>query len=74
MKKKEREARTAIYDNEELARLIDLYVRGELDRQILKRHLIDVMSYDELAKEVGYSLSWVKQHIHKAEKQLFKRI
>jgi hypothetical protein len=66
--------RLYLYDNEQLARLIDIYVRGERDRAILKRRLIDLICYEPLAEEFGLSTEWARKIVDRAEKQLFKHI
>lgn len=66
--------RLYLYDNEQLARLIDIYVKGERDRAILKRRLIDLICYEPLAEEFGLSTEWVRKIVDRAEKQLFKHI
>ena len=66
--------RIYLYDNEQLARLIDIHVKGERDRAILKRRLIDLICYEPLAEEFNISPEWVRTIVYRAEKQLFKHI
>ena len=42
--------------NTELSRLIDEWVKGERDRKIMKRRLIDCICYEPLAEEFGLSV------------------
>ena len=54
--------------------LIDLWIFNETDRAILKRRLLDVRTYEQLAEEFNYSDRQIKTRVYKAEKQLFKHI
>lgn len=47
--------------NPEIINTIDLYVHNELHRLILKRKLVDGISYERLAEEVHYSPCYVKR-------------
>lgn len=42
--------------NTELSRLIDEWVKGERDRKIMKRRLIDGICYEPLAEEFDLSV------------------
>ena len=54
--------------------LIDLWIFNETDRAILKRRLLDGITYEQLAEEFNYSDGHIKTRVYKAEKQLFKHI
>ena len=57
--------------------LIDEYVVGnhaERDRQILKRRLIDGITYERLAEEFDLSTVHVKSIVKKRQEYLFKRL
>lgn len=60
--------------SKELSELIDLWVRGETPRAVLKRRLIDERTFDQLSEEFGYSVQRIKVITYKAEEQLFKHI
>lgn len=60
--------------NRDLSDLIDLWVRGETPRAVLKRRLIDERTFDQLAEEFGYSIQRIKAITYKAEEQLFKHL
>ena len=60
--------------NSEIASAIDEYVRGERARAILKRRLIDEISYEPLAEEFDLSVQQTKNIVYKAQGQLFKHI
>jgi len=60
--------------NEELSRLIDLWIRGERDRAILKRRLIDRIYFEPLAEEFGLSVRQTKNIVYAAERRLFSKL
>lgn len=57
--------------NSELAHLIDEWIRGERDRAILKRRLIDGICYEPLAEEFGLSVRHVQNIVYKQSDILF---
>jgi len=61
-------------DNYEIAEAIDRYVRGERDRAILKRRIIDEICYEPLAEEFDISVSQLKRILAKSQEQLFKHL
>jgi len=60
--------------NFELSNAIDEFVRGERERAILKRRLIDLIHFEPLAEEFDLSLPQIKRVVHKSQEQLFKGI
>lgn len=57
--------------------LIEEYIVGnnaERDRQILKRRLIDGITYERLAEEFDLSTVHVKSIVKKRQEHLFKRL
>lgn len=61
----------------ELENLIDEWIIGrnaERDRKILKRRLLDGITYDKLAEEFDLSVRQLKNIIYKAEDRLFSHI
>lgn len=60
--------------NPEIAALIETWVRGELNRKILKLRLIDEICLEPLAERVGLSVQQTKARLYKAEKQFFSHI
>ena len=60
--------------NSELSDLIDEWVRGERDRAILKRRLIDRICFEPLAEEFGLSVQRVKSIVYKAQDRLFRHV
>lgn len=60
--------------NSELASLIDEWVRGERNREMLKDRLINGMLYELLAEKYNLSVRYTQQVIYKASEQLFKHV
>lgn len=61
----------------ELENLIDEWIIGrnaERDRKILKRRLLDGITYDRLAEEFDLSVRQLKNIIYRAEDRLFSHI
>lgn len=58
----------------ELSELIDNWVRGERDRKIMKRRLIDRIRIEPLAEEFELSVQWVQIIVSKNTKILSKKI
>lgn len=56
--------------NTDLSRLIDEWVKGERDRAIMKRRLIDCICFEPLAEEFQLSV----QHTHKIVQKNIKII
>lgn len=62
------------YSNSQINFLIDEYIHSERDRKLLKRRLIDGVTYEALAEEFDLSPKQVKNIIYKAEDRLFKKL
>lgn len=60
--------------NTEIIRLIDEWIKGERERRLLKRRLIDCICYEKLAEEFDLSVAQTKNIIYKCQKNLFKHI
>lgn len=61
----------------EISDLIDEWIVGknsERNRKILKRRLIDGITYESLAEEFDLSVRQVKNIVYKSEQQLFLHI
>lgn len=59
--------------------LINEWVHNEIDRQLLRRRLLDGLSLNALCGELNdsgiiISVDQMKKRIHKAQNQLFKHI
>ena len=62
------------YSNDDIRLLIDKWIRGERNREILKRRLIDGICYEPLAEEFNLSVRHIKTIVYKNEDILFKHI
>lgn len=60
--------------NTELSHYIDEWVRGERDRQIMKRRFIDCICLEPLSEEFGLTVDRIKQIIYKWQKVLSRQI
>lgn len=60
--------------NSELSKTIDEWIRGERDRKILKRRMIDGICFEPLAEEFGLSVRHVKTIVYRAEERLYRHI
>ena len=61
------------YTNSGVSSLIDEYIHYERDRAILKRRLIDGITYEALAEEFDLSVTQVKRIVYKGEDIIFKK-
>lgn len=55
-----------------VALMIDEYIFNERDRNILKRRLLDGITYERLAEEFDMSVRQIKNIVYKGEKRVFK--
>ena len=60
--------------NTQISDLIDLWIRGERNRKILKRRLIDGICYEPLAEEFDLSVPQLKNIVYKEQDKLFRKI
>jgi hypothetical protein len=60
--------------NTELSAIIDDWVKGERNRAILKRRLIDLICYEPLAEEFELSVRQVKNIVYKGEQSILNGI
>lgn len=58
----------------EVERLIDEWIRNERNRKILKRRLLDGITYDKLAEEFDLSVRQIKTIVYKSENKIFSHI
>ena len=75
--RKDQEEVTVELSRTELEHLIDEWIIGrnaERDRKILKRRLLDGITYDRLAEEFDLSVRQLKNIIYKTEDRLFSHI
>lgn len=62
------------YTNSQISHLIDEYIHSERDRKILKRRLIDGLTYEKLSEEFDLSVRQTKKIVYKSEELLFCHI
>lgn len=55
----------------EIEHLIDEWILKERDREVLKRRLLDGITYETLAEEFELSVRQTKRIVYKAEDKLF---
>lgn len=60
--------------NSEIQHLIDEWVRNERDRNILKRRLLDGVTYERLAEEFDLSVRQVKNIVYRGEQRIFSHM
>lgn len=58
----------------EINNLIDEWILNERNRAVLKRRLIDGITYERLAEEFSLSVRQVKSIVYKSEDRLFSKI
>ena len=62
------------YSNSAVAAAIDEWIHSERDRAILKRRLIDGLTYERLAEEFDLSVRYVKSIVYKAQERVFSHM
>ena len=62
------------YTNTAICTAIDEYIHSERDRNLLKRRLIDGLTYEALAEEFELSVRNVKYIVYRAQDKLFSKI
>ena len=62
------------YTNSRIHEIIAEYIHSERDRKILKRRLIDGMTFEKLAEEQELSVSQVKRIIRKGSETIFRHL
>ena len=58
----------------EVSRLIDEWIFNERDRAVLKRRLLDGITYERLAEEFDLSVRQTKNIVYKSQEKLFKHM
>lgn len=58
----------------EIEYLIDEYIFNERDRKILKRRLLDGLTYERLSSEFDLSVQRIKSIVYKSQDKLFRHI
>lgn len=58
----------------EVEHLINEWILNERDRSILKRRLIDGITYEKIASEYDMSVRQIKNIVYKGEKKIFSKV
>lgn len=58
----------------EIEHLIEEWIFNQRDRAVLKRRLLDGITYDNLAEEFDLSVRHVKTIVYKSQEKLFKHM
>ena len=58
----------------ELSAVIDEWIFSERDRAIIKRRLLDGITFESLCDEFDLSVRQIKRIVYKAEDRLFRHI
>lgn len=62
------------YTNSGILVAINEYIHSERDRSILKRRLIDGITYEGLAEEFDLSVTQIKRIVYKGTDKIFKKM
>ena len=62
------------YSNSQISELIDEWIHSERDRAIMKRRLIDGLTFEKLAEEFDMSVRQIKRIVYRCSDNLFKHI
>jgi DNA-directed RNA polymerase specialized sigma24 family protein len=62
------------YSNSQIAELIDEWIHSERDRAIMKRRLIDGLTFEKLAEEFDMSVRQIKRVVYRCSEHLFIHI
>lgn len=58
----------------EIEHLIDEWIRNERNRNVIKRRLLDGITYEKLAEEFDLSVRQIKSIVYKSENKIIKHI
>lgn len=62
------------YTNSQAQAVIAEYIHSERDRQILRRRLIDGLTFEKLAEEFDLSVRCTKEIVYKGQEKVFRHI
>ena len=62
------------YPNSAIAAVIDNWIKSERDREIMKRRLIDHITYEKIADEFDLSPRYIKTLIYRLEMTVYKHL
>lgn len=60
--------------NSQIGNLIDEWIHSERDRKILRRRLIDGLTFDELSEEFHLSHRQAQNIVYRSQKEFFKHL
>lgn len=60
--------------NSQIGNLIDEWIHSERDRNILRRRLIDGLTFDELSEEFHLSHRQAQNIVYRSQKEFFKHL
>ena len=53
---------------------IDQWIFNEVDRELLKRRMLDGINFEQLSDEFGLSVRQTKNRVYKAKTRLYKHL
>jgi hypothetical protein len=62
------------YTNSQISGIIDEYIHSVRDRKLLKRRLIDGITYERIAEEFDLSVRQTKTIVYRADKMIFSHV
>lgn len=62
------------YSRSQIEAVIEEWVLSERNRNVMKRRLIDGITYERLAEEFDMSTSQIKRIVYKCEDKIFRHI
>lgn len=62
------------YSRSQIEAVIDEWILNERDRKIMKRRLIDGITYERLAEQFDMSTSQIKKIAYKCEDKIFRHM
>ena len=62
------------YTNSQMSDLIDEHIHNQKYRDVLKRRLLDGITYEKLAEEQDMSVRQVKTIVYKNQQRLFSKL
>lgn len=62
------------YSRSQIEAVIDEWILNERDRRIMKRRLIDGVTYERLAEQFDMSTSQIKRIVYKCEDKIFRHM
>lgn len=60
--------------NNDIDQAIELWVKGERNREIMRDRLINTMTYEKIAEKYELSVRYIKTLIYRQEEIIFKHI